>query len=450
MNTCDRWQHLCGPHPGPADPALLAHVERCAECRAALAKWRVLEPEIIRTVELDLGEIPVRDRLVLERVHARIGATRRPAPVRLAWVGIAAAALLAVGLFLALGRGEDGSAPRVESPRLAASATVFAGSGAETRKVELKAGASLEVAPGDRASVRIERHRLEVEGGAAVRLVEVSRAVVRIELVRGEASFDVDFGPRRGAFSVEAGDVSVAVKGTRFTVGRSANLLTVAVEEGRVAVARGGREIAILAAKERLEIDTAAREGTAQAPTAKPPVAESASKTRTPAASAKPAAEAPADPDLESLREQVIAGRLAEAEAGLTDLVARHPDDAEAWWTLAECRRKAGNPAAAVEAYREVIAVGTPDRADLARFKAGALLQEKLGRHEEAAALFRDYLTSLGRGAPLRAEALVRCGRSLVAAGRFAEAEPMLREVVDDFGANPVAAEARSLLEKRE
>jgi len=444
MTTCDRWQHLCEPLSGLADPALLAHVERCAECRAALAKWRALEPEIIRSVAPNLGEIPVRDRLVLERVHARIGTKHPPAPVRLVWVGIAAAALVAVGLAFALGGGEEGPAPRARAPLAAASATVFAGNGAETRNLELQAGASLDVAPGDRASVRIENHRIEIEGGAAVRLVEVSRAAVKIELAHGEATFDVDFAGRRGAFSVAAGDVSVSVKGTRFTVARSASLVTVAVEEGRVAVARAGREIALLSPKERLEIDTAPQKDAAQAPTMKPPpTAESAAKTTTPAA-------APTEePDLTTLRGWVIAGRLAEAEAGLTAFVARHPKDAEAWWTLADCRRKAGKTAAAVEAYREVIAVGTSDRADLARFKAGTLLQEKLGRHDEAVALFRGYLDDLGKSAPLRAEVLVRCGRSLIAAGRSAEAEPLLREVVADYGANPVAAEAKSLLEKR-
>ena len=449
MTTCDRWQHLCEPAKGPPDPDLLVHLESCPECRAAWAKWRALEPEIAKSVALNVDDLPVRDRIVLDRVHARLGKNRRPSVPRLVWVGAAAgvAAVVAI-LILNFGLAEDGSTPRADSHELKASATVFAADGTAERKLELEPGASFEVAPGERASLRIDRHRIDLRGSSALRLAELSRSVVVIDLARGEASFDVDFGTERGTFSVTAGDVVVSVKGTRFTVMRNAELVTVAVEEGRVAVARKGREIAILAAKERLEIDTAKP---ASAAATEPVDANGAAKS-TPAlpSEAQPKTARVGEPNLAALRELVISGRLDQAEAGLAAFVARHPGDAEAWWILGDCRRKEGKHAAAVEAYRQVIAVGPPDQVDLARLKAGTILQEKLGRHADAVALFREYLKSGGSKASLRAEVLVRCGRSLIALGRDADAEPLLREVVEEFAANPVAAEARALLAKTE
>jgi hypothetical protein len=65
---------------------------------------------------------------------------------------------------------------------------------------------------------------------------------VLVVIERGGATFEVSPRASRPPFRVEAGDVSIRVVGTRFTVGRSAETATVKVIEGTVEiVARGHR-----------------------------------------------------------------------------------------------------------------------------------------------------------------------------------------------------------------
>lgn len=61
---------------------------------------------------------------------------------------------------------------------------------------------------------------------------------VDLELRRGRASFDVSHNPKR-QFRVHAGDVTVSVLGTRFSVTRDGQRVDVAVERGKVAVDDG-------------------------------------------------------------------------------------------------------------------------------------------------------------------------------------------------------------------
>jgi transmembrane sensor len=453
MKTCNEWQRVCDAGAEPDDPGLAAHLAGCAECRAALAKWRAIAVELPASLNARPEAFPVRDGAVLAGVRRRLPRNRGRAALRWAWAPAAAAAAVAAVVLVAQ-HGADAPTPaRAESPAIAG--TLVRSEGAAAVAIAAKPGSSLEVPPGGRAELRIGAHRIAVGGDTSLRLAAVAEDRVALELARGGARFDVDFGPRGGRFTVAAGDVLVTVKGTIFTVSRDARGVIVDVAEGRVAVSREGEELAVLTAGDRLETgaSTASSKAAAEPPADSPRPREAGaapqlSRSGNAAAATDTAQATEAPPDLETLRRWVVDGRLTEAEAGLTALVARRPTDVEAWWTLGDCRRLDGRPAEAVDAYRRVIAIGPADQADLARLKAGALLQERLGRHADAVALYEEYLRGKGASSSLRAEVLVRCGRSLVALGRDADARPMLREVVERYPANPVAGEARALLEK--
>lgn len=463
MTTCEFWQRAFDPGADPADPELAAHLEGCGRCREALAKWRAIGPGIGSAA---VPDIPVRDRLVLERVRARLVRPARPAALRPAWIGAAIASAAAIALVAVYARPPAGGAP---APRAvgapAAVASVLPPGGGTPRELPIEPGRPITAPPGGRASARIGAHRIEIESDSSVSFSSVSPVRVALEISRGAASFAVDFGGAPGEFTVAAGDVVVAVRGTQFRVSRDESRVAVGVVEGRVAVSRAGGEIAVLSPGEKIEIDAWASESAASAasaaaaPAREPDgfsgVAAAGRGAKTPASGTagaasgfSPQAPGAGSPDLATLREWIVAGRLVEAEAGLIGLVARDPADADAWWTLGDCRRRARDFDGAVEAYSKVIEVGAPEQADLARLRAGAILQERLGRHDDAVALLLELLRAGDPASPLRAEVLVRCGRSLAALGRGAEAEPLLREVVERHAANPVAAEARALLEK--
>jgi TolA-binding protein len=340
----------------------------------------------------------------------------------------------------------------------------------------------------ERATIALGGHRIDLEAGAAMKLALVSKAAVVVELVRGAAVFDVDFQTENGLFSVQVEDAVVSVKGTRFRVRTDDGIVSIAVSEGLVGIVRQGREVARLAAGEKIEFDIGnsmfvvpgSTESAPPSPSmidSDPGDADSGSSYTVPpaidrgegaeAASAKSMgagvrasreAEGARQADtvdrgagteattLAALKNLAVDGRLQEALEGLEEYVVLHPADAEAWFLVGECRRKLGDHTGAVDAYGRVVATGSDDKADIARLKAGIVLQDKLGRHGEAVGFFETMLNEKSDASPLRAEVLLRCARSLLALGRDAEARLRLQEIVSEYGANPAAVEAREIL----
>ena len=81
------------------------------------------------------------------------------------------------------------------------------------------------------------------------RTVRDTAEAVTIELARGRGTFDVHRRPGR-RFTVVAGEVSVVVIGTRFSVAREDGRVTVEVERGRVEVRRGDEVTTLVAGEE--------------------------------------------------------------------------------------------------------------------------------------------------------------------------------------------------------
>ncbi|MDD5307736.1 MAG: tetratricopeptide repeat protein [Deltaproteobacteria bacterium] len=489
MTACGKWQRFRDPFEATRDTTLKEHVERCDECRASLAQWTAVEAELGQSVEM-VDAIPVDDALVLRRVHERIAgrAKRKGRARRLVFAGAAACAA-AMALFWAF-RGLDEAPLAPQSGRsLALEGELITEPGTRTAPLVPKVGEDIRVPKESRARFRIGRHTLGVAAGASFRVAAADRDRVRVELEGGALACDVDFGQSRGAFEVIAGPISVRVKGTRFLVAREGRHVAVAVDEGRVEVRSAGMGTRPVVSGQGLvaeagkisaphPLDSASREripallrAEGKVPTNGPtprPLEDSADASASPPSEAggeKPegshrnrAGDVPtrtvkngpstvsASEGLATWRGWIIAGRLGEAEGALVGHLSRNPSDSAAWALLADCKRKAGRHADAVEAYRRVIALGPADQARLARFKAGILCQDKLGRHAEAVSLLGGYLDSSGPRETLRAEALTRYGRSLAALGRDGEARRALTEVVEKYGANPVAAQAREIL----
>ncbi len=151
---------------------------------------------------------------------------------------------------------------------------------------------------------------------------------------------------------------------------------------------------------------------------------------------------------MELWRQWVLQGRFAEAEGSLTKHLADHPVDPEAYSLLADCQRKAGRYAEAVETYKKLTAIASDNQANRARFMAGVLMQENLKNHLGAAAIFDEYL-STGKGTPiLRAKASVRLASSLIEVGELERAKRLLSRIADDYRGTSIGIQAKEMLDK--
>ncbi|MCB9764521.1 MAG: tetratricopeptide repeat protein [Alphaproteobacteria bacterium] len=251
---------------------------------------------------------------------------------------------------------------------------------------------------------------IDVAPGALAR-VEAEGGHTRVLLEAG--TVDLQVAPRDpGAdFTVAAGDHAVRVVGTRFSVTREP--FAVAVTEGIVEVI--GAQTWRLEAGDRFESGARIRP--------------------------EPPAPAPEPPAVEALRARLLAGELDAAREGLAWRLRLHPREVESWTLLAQLERKAGAPAAAVAAWRQVIRHGQPAEAQRARFEAASLSE---GQPAEAEALLRAFLEQPD---PLAAEARLRLARALIAQNRTSEA---LNELDALIAAHPGSAPARSARALRE
>jgi transmembrane sensor len=173
---------------------------------------------------------------------------------------------------------------------------------------------------------------------AQVKIEEQGEELVRVMQSSGEARYDVRPNPKR-RFAVRAGDVTVRVLGTAFSVTVANDKVKVHVLRGRVEVDGGGKTTE-LSIGETLEVPAVRPiEPIASAPP--PPVEKKA-----------------AGPTVEALLAKADEARAAhrydEAATALRTMIASYPGDprvASALFTLGRVERARGKHAAAAEAF---------------------------------------------------------------------------------------------------
>ncbi len=354
--------------------------------------------------------------------------------------------------------------------------------------VPIALGRAVVSPPDGRIVVREGPDRIGLAPAGALRILDATPALVRIVIDRGTLLCDVAPRGHGAEFVVEADPFRVRVVGTLFSVTRlGRDAIEVRVFDGVVEVSGPGGKVWRVRRGERLQAGMAGDAAQAgpvpmkadeeawvlgllsEEPTM--PVVKPTSETPAPSADATPVSppatvetppvetiSEPAQPraegyrsgSLDRWREWVIAGRYREAGEALESHLKTHPRDAEAWSLLADCRRKSEDIQGAVAAYRQVIRNGATSEADMARFKAAMLLQDKLGQDAAAIPLLQRYAASRGADPALEAEALLRLGRAYRVTGEKIKAEAVLRNVMERHRGTPAAAQARRLLESIE
>jgi transmembrane sensor len=228
-----------------------------------------------------------------------------------------------------------------------------------------------------------------------------------VSLGRGRGRFSVT--PRLARpFVVHAGDVTVAVLGTSFTVERVADRVGVSVEHGTVRVEwKGGDEV----------LKAGDNGWYPPLPTVEPQVRKAGAMTKSPATTSKGAAHA------------LVAGESAESLLAAADKA-----------------RLSGHPSEGAELLRRILLEHHRDpRAALAAFTLGRMLLIQLAQPREAAAAFAEARRLSPQG-PLAEDALAREFQALGQAGEWSLAAARARDYLRLYPEGRRAGAAHSMV----
>ncbi len=258
---------------------------------------------------------------------------------------------------------------------------------------------------------------VSLDSSTQISLIEEHSDRVALSLSRGRGYFDVTRRPTR-TLVVRAGDVTITVLGTAFTVERVADRVGVSVERGVVRVEWGVASALVHAGESGWY----------------PPLVMSAPSD--------PSGAAEEAPPLHSVR---VLKNASPRERPATPTMSR-AERAGELLLAADNARLAGHPAQGAEFLRELLREHADDRrAPLAAFTLGRMLLMQLHQPNEAATAFAESRRLSPRGT-FAEDALAREIEALRSAGRPAEARALAREYLHTYpnGRRAVAVRATS------
>lgn len=440
MNACKKTQALMferadGRTVPSVDAELQAHLAVCPHCKQVFATWTDALPRLRGLPSDEPSAVSVRrmENEVLRRLE--------PVPPRRArrplWFALAAGLLLVVGAGAVLLRP---SAPpplaRIES--LWGRVTL---SGAA-----LNPGAAM--APGGVLEIADEGEaRFVVGREAGVRLLGPGRVSLggtarqpHLQLDRGRLAVEISHRAADETFAVTTAHGRVEVRGTRFVVGYAAQGSYVHVEEGLVAAFREGVATPFpVRAGETFQLSVeppAPTEAPVEEPALVPaPRPCSPSSCRGAAGQVRKAMRA---------HNPARALELVDAALGQSgDCPAQARCTDELGYLRAEALRQAGKIEAAVAAYLALNRPGAPRAMRQNALYAAGLLEQRLGRSEDARQRFESAIAANPNGA-LAEEALA----ALLDLARPAspEARAAAERYLARFPQGVAAARARRIL----
>ena len=483
MNLCSGLDNYCGLKMKPDESREFEeHLEGCDRCGEAVTRWRIIGEEIRAIGAETIEAQPLSDGAVRHRLIVAVESGRNTSfvlPRSLGWA-VAAALLLVLGAVLWVRWNHPSEVVESSPEILEIAAVLFVPGDPQSRVLELTGDGAITTAIDERVLVNIGSDVVGIGAGSRTLITQADCRQTRIRLETGTVGCAVE--PRSGgsSFVVETDRFEVKVVGTRFAVtATEPGSLQVRVNEGIVEVSGRRSEPVRVAAGESLYLGTEgppvrvpmtddqrsrldrllSREQWEQSAPREEAFPEEevngadeggpetdAADTVKADLSTRPRREK--SPSLADLQQWVLAGRVDEAERELRVLLERQPGEAQAWFLLADCRKRCKDFAGAVAAYREVNTRFGGRVANTARYRAGSILQDRLGRHDEAVGLFEQFLERTGSGHQLEADAKFRLARSLLAQGLTGRARGLLRDLVENHSTTAAASKAQKLLEQ--
>ncbi len=474
--------------PGETAAQFEAHLDTCASCRRTVASWRRIRGGLTALLDEQMITPDRADaRRLRERADAPKAGPARPLSPAVKW-GLAAAftGLLIGGVALML----KGTARSVPSAMLL---EVLQPVGYEPRQEE---GAFLLDPTGeDRLLAKLGEARVGVPPESRARVIRSDDAQIRLGLVAGTVGVAFSPTPGRRSLFVEAGGYTVRVVGTRFWVtlledgGIEVGVVRGAVqvdgtsEDGPLEVAAGDRLVIradgsratrpVSPAEQRrltLILIEGARDDATTDDVSRTTDDDRGGATDTEEAAPGRTAPSPSEAasadrvdhfgrgtgqrtdrqevSLDQIKGWILDGEYPRAERALERHLVSRPADTGALMLLASCHSKSGAYDEAARVLRAVADNGTGAQRNRARFKAGMLYQDRLGRPADAAEMFDAYLKADQALRPNTLEARVRLARALQRLGNRAGYRRVLEEIVEIHGGTDRAAEARRQLDR--
>ena len=302
-------------------------------------------------------------------------------------------------------------------------------------------------------------------GRARVGLAAESRAEIkrsdavelRLALRKGTVAVDLPPVKGRAGLVIESGGYTVSVVGTRFWVSSKTDSIEVGVVRGAVRVTdpagkvryvRAGSKLSALHA-DAMTVDAvseADKSVLASLLSAESPMGKGGeSREAWSISDHSGAGHGPAS--LAEIQAWIIGGQLEKAERALRARLARKPNDVKALNLWAACTRKAGRYQNTLKAYERLIRNTSASEQNQARFKAAALLQDRLGNHGAAVSYLKAYLNAPASQRSNTVEARMRLARALHALGRNGEYRSLLELIVREHGGTEAAVQASRRLE---
>ena len=444
------------------------HLVSCDDCRTAVHSWNDTKTALTGILDDRIPNINAfSEEALIRRTLETVPAVR----THTLWktgVGVGVGIAAAVALFLAV-TVEETPPDEARGRQTVASATDN-GAAPSTTPAAGVSGAAGDVltAPDDEGLIiRLGRARFGLESQSQVKVMRADDAMIELALIRGTVG--VSFPPsrdRKRGITIGVNGYRVKVVGTEFWVtGISDEEIEVGVTRGTVKVidrngatrelnagskmrTTGPKDLAVLA----LDPEDTSRLGALLNPEVEPAVVRGESIPARRAVQKKhrhkkDVVDSPEDESLETIRQWIVMGRLESATGALKKRLASTPGDIATLKLFAVCERKSGRPERAVEIYRRIINSGAPGEQNLARFKAGIILQDQLGRQGEAAHLFETYLQTPPAMRSNTVEARMRLARSYKTTNRHGEYKQMLETIVREHGGTEAAVKAAKSLE---
>jgi TolA-binding protein len=317
----------------------------------------------------------------------------------------------------------------------------------------------------ERIIARVAKDTVGLSQKSQLVIQQIHRDNSSLQLLGGAAVFEVSPRTDGGKFTVIANDITITVVGTRFAVEMNDAEVVVGVAAGTVLVEwenekrilKAGNEIQISSNNElsgqyrplSSERSQRMKQLLSVEPINGPDIADRKKAVplhRNDSRSANHQHQK-ISKELSHWQQLIIDGNNSEAAQLIQSYLMTIPNDSEALMLLATAQKKDSQYNDAYRTYRKVIALSGTPLVNQARYLAGELAQNHLGRHDQAAELFESYLSHATKRSPNRPEAKLRLAKALLNLTQTDRAKVVLHEIIQEYGRTSVANRARNLLD---